>query len=353
MLLSILNTLGTLGTLVTLGTFLLSNGQGDTIKIGLLLQDKSLVSVVNAATLAIEQANRTGNNVFALEVRSMEGPWGTGAGRSVDLVFGEKVWAVVASADGRNSHLAEQVSAKTQIVFMSAWSGDPTLAQAFVPWYYCILPNYMQQAEVIARKIASGNGGKTMIVAAEDYDSRLAASGFRKVFSGLGFPEPVIVPENDISVADVRGFSTVVLFCQPGRSVETIRKLKQLCEGCNIISWLTGDRDLTSKEIKELDGVLFISPGFYFTQKGKFFRDEYYKRYGHQPGPAAALAYDGVSVIIEASRKARDRHDLRYHISPIVHEGSTGIIKFDARGNLDRKPELMKAENGRFVLVGK
>jgi branched-chain amino acid transport system substrate-binding protein len=332
-----------------------SYGQSDTIKIGLLIQNQSLVSVVNAAKLAIEEANRTGNKTFALEVRSMEGPWGAGASRSVDLVFGEQVWAVIASADGRNAHLAEQVSAKTQVVFMSAWSGDPTLAQAFVPWYYCILPNYLQQAEVIAQKISgSGNAGKILIFSSEDYDSRLAASNFRKVSSGYDLKEPVIVPEKDISGATVKGYSTIVLFCQPGRSAEIIRKIKQVCKECSIITWLiAGEKDFSPKEIKELDGALFISPGLYFTEKGRNFRSEYYKRYGHQPGPAAALAYDGVNVIVAASRKAADRYDLRHHISSMVHEGSTGIIKFDGSGNLEGKPELMKAENGRFVLVGK
>jgi branched-chain amino acid transport system substrate-binding protein len=330
--------------------------QQDTIKIGLLIQDQTLVSVVHAAELAIEEANRAGNKTFALEVRSMEGPWGAGASRSVDLVFGEEVWAVMASADGRNSHLAEQVSAKTQIVFMSAWSGDPTLAQAFVPWYYCILPNYLQQAEVIAREIAgSGNGGKTMIIAAEDYDSRLGASALRKVFSGYGFTEPVIFPEKDIPTSADNRFSTAVLFCQPDRSVEIIRRIKQVCKECRIIGWLaiSGGKDLKEDEIKEIDGTLIISPGFYFNEKGKFFRSEYYKRYGHQPGTAAALAYDGVNVIIEASRKAGDRNDLRFHISSMIHEGSTGTIKFDKNGNRTGSPELMRAENGRFVLVGK
>jgi branched-chain amino acid transport system substrate-binding protein len=325
--------------------------QQDTIKIGLLLQNQGHVSVVNAANLAIEKANRESNKVFALEVRSMEGPWGTGGVKSVDLVFGEEVWAVIASADGRNSHLAEQVSAKTQVVFMSAWSGDPTLAQAFVPWYYCVLPNYLQQAEVITRKISgSKKGGKTIIIATEDYDSRLAASGFRKVFSGYGFPEPAIVPEKDISVAAGNGFSTAVLFCQPDRSVEIIKKIKQVCKECNIITWLiTGEKDLTENEIKEIEGALVISPGFYFTEKGNLFRSEYYKKFGNQPGAAAALTYDGVNVIIAASQKARDQNDLMYHISSMVLEGSTGIIKFDKNGNRKGSPELMKAEKGRFV----
>jgi branched-chain amino acid transport system substrate-binding protein len=334
----------------------LSYAQPDTIKIGLLLQNQSLISVVNAATLAIEEANRAGNKTFVLEVRSMEGPWGAGASRSVDLVFGEQVWAVIASADGRNAHLAEQVSAKTQVVFMSAWSGDPTLAQAFVPWYYCLLPNYVQQAEIIAREISkSGNGGKTMIIAAEDYDSRLAVTAFRKVFSGYGFPEPVVVHEKDIASSSGNGFSTAVLFCQPERSVEIIKRIKQACKECRIIGWLaiSGGEAFNENEIKDIDGTLIISPGFYFTEKGKFFLNEYYKRYRNQPGAAAALAYDGVNVIIEASRKARDRSDLRFHISSIIHDGSTGTIKFDKNGNRTGSQEFMRAENGRFVRVKK
>ena len=109
----------------------------DTIKIGLLIPDKQSLAAKDGAELAIQAANvkeQAGDHYYKLEVRDMEGPWGTGSKVMVDLVFNAKVWAVLGSVNGRNSHLAEQVSAKSHVVFLNALSGDPTLSQAFVPW---------------------------------------------------------------------------------------------------------------------------------------------------------------------------------------------------------------------------
>ena len=44
------------------------------------------------------------------------------------------------SHDGRNAHLVEQVATKSQVVFLSAWASDPTLSQAFVPWFFSCVP---------------------------------------------------------------------------------------------------------------------------------------------------------------------------------------------------------------------
>jgi len=106
------------------------------IKIGLLVTDAESEAAQNAAALAISEANKEeGLKDYQLVVRSMEGPWGTGSKQAVNLVFNEHVWAILGSHDGRNAHLVEQVIAKTHVVFLSAWASDPTLYQAFVPWF--------------------------------------------------------------------------------------------------------------------------------------------------------------------------------------------------------------------------
>ncbi len=83
----------------------------------------------------------------------MEGPWGTGSKQAVELIFDEEVWAILGSHDGRNAHLVEQVSAKSRVVFMSAWSGDPTLSQAFVPWFFNCVFNDLQVSDVLIDEI--------------------------------------------------------------------------------------------------------------------------------------------------------------------------------------------------------
>ena len=63
------------------------------IKLGLLINDDKSFDARNGAKLAIDIANkkRDPNKLnFKLEVRSMEGPWGTGSKEVVNLIFEDK-----------------------------------------------------------------------------------------------------------------------------------------------------------------------------------------------------------------------------------------------------------------------
>lgn len=114
----------------------ISDNNAADIKIGLLIPDSKSTAAVQGAELAVRVANeKDGLNGrhFELIVRSMEGPWGTGSKEAVSLIFEEKVWALLGSHDGRNAHLVEQAATRSIVVFVSAWTGDPTLSQAFIP----------------------------------------------------------------------------------------------------------------------------------------------------------------------------------------------------------------------------
>src|SRR4030065_2578466 len=118
---------------------------GQPVKIGLLIPDSKSVAAKQGAELAILKANENKGfqgRPFQLVVRSMEGPWGTGSKQAVDLIFEEKVWALLGSHDGRNAHLVEQAATKAIVPFVSVWAGDPSLSQAFVPWFFNCVPNH-------------------------------------------------------------------------------------------------------------------------------------------------------------------------------------------------------------------
>ena len=126
------------------------------IKIGFLIPDQKNLAAKHGAELAIQQANENGRYSgiqFQLIVRSTEGPWGAGSKESVNLVFEDKVLAIIGALDGRNAHLAEQVAAKTKIAFLSTRATDMTLSQAFVPWYFRCVPNDRQQAISLIQEI--------------------------------------------------------------------------------------------------------------------------------------------------------------------------------------------------------
>ena len=338
--------------------------QTDTIKIGLLIQDNKSTAAAHGAEMAINKSNlfatRSGR-YFKLETRNMEGPWGTGAKETVNLVFGEDVWAVIGSVDGRNSHLAEQVSAKTHIPFISAWSGDPTLAQAFIPWYFSCVPNDLQQAAVIIGSIHKRNGsGKIVIVSDDSYDSRMAAGSFVKRAVSEGKPEPAILYYDTVSgiPGDIAGKikkesgSCLVIFGQKGLALKLINELRKAKINCYIFGSLLmfGEKEFTGAELEALGGTTLVSPGYLFGKQGKDFSHEFFQLHGYKPGAAAAFSYDAVNLILDAIKNAgNDRSRLKECIAGIKHEGITGQIVFDAKGNRAGNASLMKIENNRPV----
>jgi branched-chain amino acid transport system substrate-binding protein len=151
-------------------------GPDETVKIGLLIPDNKSLAARHGAEMAIRKANEKGGFngcPFQLVTRSMEGPWGTGSKEAVNLIFEEEVWAIMGSHDGRNAHLVEQVAAKACIVFLSAWASDPTLSQAFVPWYFSCVPNDLQQATALIEEIYNKRKiNKIAAVSDNGYDSK-------------------------------------------------------------------------------------------------------------------------------------------------------------------------------------
>jgi branched-chain amino acid transport system substrate-binding protein len=155
-----------------------------TVKIGFLIPDDKSLDARRGAEMAIQKANKDGGfkgRSFQMVVRSMEGPWGTGSKEAVSQIFEEEVWAIIGSVDGRNAHLVEQVSAKTRIVFLSAWATDPTLSQAFVPLFFNCVPNDNQQADALIEELYNKRKIKiAALISGTDYDSKTASDNYIK-----------------------------------------------------------------------------------------------------------------------------------------------------------------------------
>jgi branched-chain amino acid transport system substrate-binding protein len=341
----------------------INNGDlsGKTIKIGLLIQDQNFLAAKDAAELAIQKANETGGFKeipFELVELSMEGPWGTGSKQAVDLIFEKEVVAILGSNDGRNAHLVEQVSAKTRVIFVSSWSGDPTLSQAFVPWYFSCIPNDLQQADALIKEICfRENINKIATVSDNDYDSKLALTSFLKRLKNSGKPDPkqffydireqnFSILSDQINKADVDG---IILFGQPSASVKIMEQLRQIKVKIPVFGTLSVSGYIKGEEsaLKSYEGAVLISSGHWFSSGGQSFRQEFLKKYGYQAGPVAAYAYDGMNLIINAIKNAgTEREDIQKYLKDIKYDGTTGLIRFDDKGNRIGEVLLMKIKNG-------
>lgn len=333
------------------------------VKIGLLITDNKSVAAKQGAELAVKKANESGGYKdipFQLVIRSMEGPWGTGSKETVNLIFKDEVCAILGSQDGRNAHLAEQVAAKTGTLFLSAWTGDPTLSQAFVPWFFNCAPNDNQQAETLIEEIYHKEKiFRLAVVSDSTYGSRMALKSFLKKSVIAGMSEPLqfscenypadigIIPD-EIRKKDIR---CIVLLGQPSTSLKIVRQI-QLRNMNQIVFGsiaLGNENALSEKEIKGCENVRMIVPADF---PGKAYRDfckDYQHFYGKRPGMVATYAFDGMSLLIEAIRNAgTEREDIQNFLSKANFKGVTGTIQFDNNGNRVWNGHTRKFKNGNM-----
>lgn len=338
----------------------------DTIKIGLLIPDNKSKAARHGTEMAIRKANENGGfngRPFKLVVRSMEGPWGTGSKEAVNLIFEEEVWAIMGSHDGRNAHLVEQVATKARIVFLSAWTSDPTLSQAFVPWYFSCVPNDNQQASSLIEEIYNKRKiNKVAAVADIGYDSKLALDSFLKKTKIAGKADPLQLfydnSDQDFNVlldqinkADVNG---IILFGQPSASLRLIQQMQQRKMNQPVFGslYVLGEKELSDPELKKNGSIVLVSSGYWLRSKGLTFQQEFQRIYGNMPGEVAAYAYDAMNLIIEGIRNAGlDRDKIQKSLSKIHYEGVTGVIQFDDKGNRVGPAGLVEIKNGIPVTV--
>lgn len=106
-----------------------------------------------------------------------------------------------------------------------------------------------------------------------------------------------------------------------------------------------------------LDGVL-VAENFYSGSPRpavREFNQRYKTKYGAEPPPYAAYAYDGMMLLAEAAKKAGnppDRRALRDALGSIQNfEGVLGKITYKGKGDADKDSVILRIEQGHYILV--
>lgn len=340
----------------------------DTIKIGLLIQNNESLAAKHGVELAIRSANEKKGlygRKFQVVVRSMEGPWGTGSKEAESMVFDKRVFAIIGSHDGRNAHLVEQVVAKTHISYISARATDPTLSQAFVPWFFSCVPNDIQQAALLTEEIYHTKDlKKAIIVSDNSYDANQAVKSLLKKIKEEGISEPERYTTNN-SEKDIRNIvdqlkkagniDCIIFFGHPDFVREFIGLISfqkiNLPIYCSLFS--VTDKELSYAKFLQSEKIVRVSSGFYLRASGIAFIEEFKKVYGNEPTEDAAYAFDSANLIIKAILSAGyDREKVKCELAKIHYEGVTGSIEFDDKGNRIGEAGLVEMRNGKPVVPG-
>jgi len=326
------------------------NSGKEPLKIGFLIQSQQHTEASNGVKLAITLINNSGGiNGRKMEpvFRSMEGPWGTGARESVNLIFDEEALAIVGSVDGRNSHLIEQACTKTGVLFISCLSADPTLAQAFVPWFFNCVPNDIQQTQTLVNEIFTlKNFSRIAIVKDNQYDSNNSLKYFERAYKQYIKETKASLKVYDrLEATEMAGtiqtiisgnHDCLILFCSSEIALQIINALKskniQIPVYSNI--YLACEEGQYADELRRSGVTIYYPFPERNPEKYPLFREKYKKEFGRNPGIAAELAFDAVTLLaLVASNTQHEREDMQKFLYSVKFEGVTGTLSFDERGN--------------------
>jgi len=112
------------------------------------------IKMLQGARLAIEQANANGgylkrNLPFELVISNDNGLWGASGNEIIKMAYKDKVWAILGTIDGANSHIAIRVALKAEIVIMNSGDTDPTFIETNIPWVFRCIGDDRQQSYLL------------------------------------------------------------------------------------------------------------------------------------------------------------------------------------------------------------
>jgi ABC-type branched-subunit amino acid transport system substrate-binding protein len=279
-------------------------------------------------------------------IRTTEGPWGAGSKESVSLVYEDDVRAIVGALDGRNGHLAEQVAAKSHLAYVESFATEPTLSQAFVPWFMRVVPNDDQQSEILLDLIGRNGGGKTAILSAEDYDTRYAVRSLTKAVTAKTGSAPLVLPLSSDTpseriaekIQNSRIEHLVIPFDSPLLQ-DLLIHLRQAMPRLKVYGTLHLAMGIENRKTpwSQYDGIYLIAPDLLNSGTENM-----------HCNIRSAYTYDAVKMVIQSIRQGgTDRESITKTLSAMEYEGLTGPIAFDPLGNRTSRPLVFRIENGR------
>ena len=313
------------------------------LSIGLLVDKKNETEASIATRKAIKLINKKGGvkgKQINLIISSVEGAWGAGSGKIVELVFEDKVIAIIGSLDARNTHLAEQVIAKTQVPFLSAWASDPSLTNAYVSWFFSIVPNDEQQARILLNETYRKQNLKNLQVVFDgSYDGEQAYKslvGAAAQFSELKIHALLFQVDSDTSklVAEMKKNKSEGLILL-GRELP-LKTIKEQMTDAKINIPVFGNVAAHGSHIIS-DGEDFSRP---FTNSwingNKGLCEEVYSKTKEKKcNIIGALAFDAVMTLTSALEfSAGDQDDLKKSLNHVNYQGITRPVEFDSLGRI-------------------
>ena len=301
------------------------------------------------AQLAIDLANAAGGYrdsglPFELMVHNDNGLWGASGNEIINMAYKEKVWGILGSIDGANSHIAIRVALKCEVPVVNSGDTDPTFVETSIPWVFRCIADDRNMCYLLADFAYKKLGLKRIAaLRANNRYGRISIDEFRDASTRLGHPFIAelnyvvgsidFTPQlHQIAALDPDGIITY------GNAMESALILKQMRE-MGLSCWFFGSDRMVDpvfeQTVPEKD-LHHIAAGFPYNPNSQDpqyldFVEKFKAAYGFVPETYAAHAYDGMKMLIQAVEKAGlNRALIRDELARMqTFEGVTGLKEFD------------------------
>lgn len=336
-------------------------------------EEKLGIKMLQGCKLAIEEANAEGGYrkrgiPFELVVKNDNGLWGASGNEIIDLAYKDKVWAILGTIDGANSHIAIRVALKAEIVVMNSGDTDPTFTETNIPWVFrCISDDRQQGYLLVDYMYGKLDLNRVGIIRSSN---RYGRFGVREIKDGsrrLGRPIQIEMAYelglNDFSMhinrLDKEKLDAIVHW---GDAAEGARILNQMRSIGMDQPFFACDRCLSDEFLQiageNAEGVVCTS-SWNPTRKSKAleqFRRSFRSRFEEKAETFAAHAYDGMNMLIWAIRtaglnRAKIRDVLAYRQSS--YDGVTGAITLSPTLDDVGEVYLARYEDGQWIYHGR
>jgi branched-chain amino acid transport system substrate-binding protein len=326
------------------------------------------IKMLQGAQLAIEQANAAGGYTkrdipFELIVSNDNGLWGASGNEIIKMAYKDKVWAILGTVDGANTHIAIRVALKVEIPMMNSGDLDPTLMETNIPWIFRCVGDDRQQSYMLVDYIYRNL--KLQRIGVIRASNRYGRFGVREIRDGsrrLGLPIA-------IEMAYKLGTEDFSLQLERLREakVDGIVHWGDAADGAHILNqmrelkmdqpYFACDRCVSDEFVKiageNAEGVVC---GYPWNPRRKDqqleeFRKAFRERFAEEPETYATHAYDGMNMLIWSIQvaglnRAKIRDVLAYRNQPFP--GVTGDIPLSAVLDDAGEVFLSRRENGKW-----
>ena len=308
------------------------------------------IAMLHGTQLAIEQANQRGGYVkrnlpFELVISNDNGLWGASGNEIIKMAYKDKVWAILGTIDGANSHIAIRVALKAEVVMINSGDTDPTFIETNIPWVVRCIGDDRQMGyllgDYIYRKL---NHTRVGIMRASN---RYGRFGVREILDGARRLGHRVILEMAYRPG-AKDFS-LQLDRLKSADLEAIVHWGNAADGAAILNqmramgmdqpYLACDR-CVSDEFLEIagenaEGVVCGYPWDPTRDDPDLeaFHSAFRERFGVEVETYAAHGYDGMNLLIWAIQTAGlNRAKIRDVIAhrPSAYKGVTGLIPLSA-----------------------